>query len=366
MNGFFAFYVVATLKLSWQDALGTVFWSGVLYLVVALLPIRQKIVDSIPPGLKINIGVSVGFFVATIGLKLANIVSFEGGLPNLRAWHLSSLWTSDAYILYLGLLISLVLGLKRFRVPGGMLIAIFISAVICKTLGIGTPVPAHPFSSVAREIGQLHIFSVLSNPHFLPVTLTFLIVNFFGDVGKFLGLTATAKTIQNRGKVPHMEKALYTDACGTILGSILGTSNLITYVESAVGIAAGGRTGVTAVVCGVLMLASLPFTQPLVGFVPVEATAGILVYVGWLLLPFKQYRESPEHFGNFDLGVAVAMGIISFVFFDLNMAMVMGFLAYTLWELFRHKKVNTWLLTTTVALAVAVVLQRLASVYSHP
>jgi AGZA family xanthine/uracil permease-like MFS transporter len=331
------------------------------------LPIRQKIVDSIPPGLKINIGVSVGVFVATIGVKLANIVSFQkDGLPDLRAWHLASLWTGQAYVLYIGLLISLVLGFKRFKIPGGMLIAIIISAVICKTLAIGGRVPAHPLSSITSEIGQLHILSVLTNPHFFPVTLTFLIINFFGDVGKFLGLTAAAKTIQVRGKVPNMEKALYTDACGTVLGSLLGTSNLITYVESAVGIATGGRTGITAIVCGILMLASLPFTQPLVGFVPVEATAGVLVYVGWLLLPVEQYRENPGQFGNFDLAVAVAMGVISFVLFDLNIAMLVGFFFYTIREMFKHKRANVWLIATTLALAVAVALQHLVSVRPHP
>lgn len=362
MNGFFAFYVVGALGLSWQDALGTVFWSGILYLILALLPVRQRIVDSIPTGLKINIGVSVGVFVATIGLKLAKIISFKDGLPNLAAWHFSTLSTNEARILYVGLLISLVLGLRRFRIKGGMLIAIIISAVVCKGLGIGLPVSAHISSNIFAELGSLHVTSVLYNPHFLPVTLTFLIINFFGDIGKFIGLTASAKSILINRKVPHMEKALYTDASGTILGSILGTSNLITYVESAVGIAAGGRTGITAIVCGFLMLASLIFT-PLVGFVPVEATSGILVYVGWLLLPIHQYRKGEGLFSTFDLSIAAAMGIISFVFFDLNMAMLLGFLAYTIYELIKQRKFNTWLTITTLALTVAVVVQHLWSIH---
>lgn len=362
MNGFFAFYVVGTLKLSWQDALGTVFWSGILYLVVAVLPVREKIVDSIPAGLKISIGASVGVFVATIGLKLAGIVSYNDGLRNLWAWHFGTLSSREAGILYLGFVVSLVLGLKWVRWPGkgGMLIAIIISTVACKAIGIGQPVSAHLTSKIWAQIGQLHAQSVLFNAHFLPVTLTFLIINFLGDIGKFIGLTASAKTIQVNSKVPNMEKALYVDALGTTFGSILGTSNLITYVESAVGIAAGGRTGITAIVCGLLMLTSLVFT-PLVGFVPVQATAGILVYVGYLLLPIREFREDKGVFGIFDSFVAAAMGLVSFFLFDLNMAMVLGFGVYTLHDLLLKKKFNTWLTITTLALAGAVVLQHVWS-----
>lgn len=360
MNGFFAFYVVRTLRLSWQDALGTVFWSGILYLLMAILPSRQRIVDSIPAGLKINIGVSVGVFVATVGLELAKIVSFKDGLPNLAAWNLSSLLTPDADILYLGLLIALVLGFRKFRFPGGMLVAIIISAVACKVFGVGQPISSTMKTAITQDVGKLNIFSVLSNPHFLPVTLTFLIINFFGDIGKSIGLTASARTIQENGAVPNLDKALYTDASGTILGSILGTSNLITYVESAVGIAAGGRTGITAIVCAILMLASLVFT-PLVGLVPVEATAGILIYVGWLLLPFRKYRDDQSIYQIFDSIIACAMGLVSFVFFDLNMAMLIGFAAYTSYGLYRERKVNTWLTITTMALAIAVVLQHVWS-----
>jgi adenine/guanine/hypoxanthine permease len=353
MNGFFAFYVVGTLGLDWKDALGTVFWSGVSYLLLALLPVRQKIVDSIPPGLKMSIGVSVGVFVATIGLQLSGIISFAKGLPSFSMWHVGVLYTKEAGVLYLGFLVSFILGLKRVRWSGGMLIAIVFCTVVCKSLGIGHPVSAHLTSNIWSEIAQLHIVSIFRNPHFLPVTLTFLIINFLGDIGKSIGLT-NSTTIQVDGKVPHLERALCTDASGTILGSILGTSNLITYVESAVGIAAGGRTGITAIVCGVLMLTSLVFT-PIVGFVPVEATAGILVYVGYILA--RQFQETRDKSGKLDLPIAGAMSLVSFLLFDLNMAMVLGFASYTVIEWLKKKQFNTWLTVTTIALAGAVILQ---------
>ncbi|TAL03293.1 MAG: NCS2 family permease, partial [Rhodospirillaceae bacterium] len=143
---------------------------------------------------------------------------------------------------------------------------------------------------------------------------------------------------------------------GTMGGSLLGTSSLITFVESAVGIAAGGRTGITAIVCGVLMLVSLVFT-PLVGLVPVAATAGVLIYVGWLLLPIRQFRESPELFGRFDVLIAIIMGVLSFLTFGLDKALLAGFVLYTGREMLVERKFNKFLLTTTLVLAVSVVMQ---------
>jgi AGZA family xanthine/uracil permease-like MFS transporter len=355
MSGFFAFVVVGTLGLSWQDALATVFWSGVLCVVLTVLPIRQKIIDSIPSGLKINIGVSVGVFVATIGLLLAKIIVFKDGLPDFESMHFNSLSSTQALIMYATFAVAFVLGLKRFRFRGGMLVAIAIGALLCKIFGIAADQPAKFSSDMFLAVGQAHILSVLANPHFAMVMLVFFIVDFYGGIGKFIGLTA-ATNIQSQGKVPNIGQALYVDGFGTIGGSLLGTSSLISFVESAVGIAAGGRTGITAIVCGILMLASLLVT-PLVGVVPVAATSGVLLYVGWLLLPIRQFRENSESFGSFDLAVAVTMGILSFVTFSLDKALLAGFLLYTGRELFVLRRINIYLVTTTLVLFVSVVVQ---------
>jgi AGZA family xanthine/uracil permease-like MFS transporter len=354
MNGFFAFVVVGTLGLSWQDALATVFWSGVLCVLLTILPFRQRIIDSIPDGLKINIGVSVGVFVATIGLSLAKIVAFKDGLPDLAQLSVGALATHGAVITYITFAVAFILGLKVFRFPGGMLAAIIVGTLLCHYFGISADHPAQLSSDMFLAMGQAHIFSVIANPHFLPVMLVFFIVDFYGGIGKFIGLTA-ATNIQSNGKVPNIGRALYVDGFGTIGGSLLGTSSLITFVESAVGIAAGGRTGLTAIVCGLLMLLSLVFT-PLVGLVPTAATAGVLLYVGWLLLPIRQLRESPELFGGFDVLIAVIMGVLSFITFGLDKALLAGFLFYTGREILR-RRFDPFLITTTLVLAGSVVVQ---------
>ena len=353
MNGFFVFAVVARLGLTWQQALGTVFWSGVLCIVLTWLPVRQKIIDSIPNGLKTNIAVSVGVFVATIGLYLSKIISFKNGFPNFSNWGSYQLLSSEAIVMYVGLLVSFLLGSKRFKFTGGMLVSILVGAIVCKIFGIVSTAPAVLSKEMFFAIWQLDIFSVITDPRCLSAVLVFFIVDFYGGIGKFIGLTASTN-LQSDGKVCNIEKALYVDGIGTVLGSTLGTSSLIAFVESAVGIAAGGRTGVTAIVCGILMLCSLMFT-PLVGLVPVEATAGILVYVGWLLLPVREHRAS---FGIFDKTMAVIMGLLSLLTFSLDKALLIGFLAYSIRQLFLPKeKLNWYLLGAVVLLSISTIMQ---------
>lgn len=234
-----------------------------------------------------------------------------------------------------------------------MLVSILVGAIVCKIFGIVSTAPAVLSKEMFFAIWQLDIFSVITDPRCLSAVLVFFIVDFYGGIGKFIGLTASTN-LQSDGKVCNIEKALYVDGIGTVLGSTLGTSSLIAFVESAVGIAAGGRTGVTAIVCGILMLCSLMFT-PLVGLVPVEATAGILVYVGWLLLPVREHRAS---FGIFDKTMAVIMGLLSLLTFSLDKALLIGFLAYSIRQLFLPKeKLNWYLLGAVVLLSISTIMQ---------
>lgn len=355
MNGFFAFAVVGKLGLTWQQALGTVFWSGLLCIVLTWLPVRQKIIDSIPHGLKTSIAVSVGIFVATIGLFLAKILVFKNGLPDFSGWGINQLLSNEAIVMYVGLLVSVLLGLRRFKLTGGMLVSIIVATIVCKLLGIVAKTPATLSTDMFSAILQFNIVSVIADPRCLSVVLIFFIIDFYGGIGKFIGLTA-ATNLQSGGKVRNIEKGLYVDGIGTVLGSALGTSSLIAFVESAVGIAAGGRTGITAIVCGVLMLGSLVFT-PLVGWVPVEATAGILLYVGWLILPVRQQSDS---FGTFDKVVAVIMGLISLLTFSLDKAMLVGFLAYAIRQLCSRSQtetINWYLLGAALLLTISSILQ---------
>lgn len=358
MSGFFAFVVCGSLGMSWQQGLGTVFWSGVLCVLLTLLPVRQKIIDSIPAGLKINIGVSVGVFVATIGLFVAKILSFKNGLPDFSQWGIHRLVTAEAVVLYIGLCCALLFNTKRFRFTGSMLLAIFCAALACNILGITCKAPPQFSGEMFKCLFQVNLVGVISDPRALSIVLVFFIIDFFGGIGKFIGLTA-ATNLQSNGQVRNIEKGLYVDGIGTMFGAATGTSSLIAFVESAVGIAAGGRTGITAIVCGILLLVSLVFT-PLVALVPAEAVSGITLYVGWLLLPIDQFRENKASFNRFDAMVAVIMGAVSLLTFGLDKALLVGFSAYTLRQMLaKDVRLNPYLLATTILLLLSCLMQML-------
>lgn len=320
-NGFFAFVVVGALGFSWQEGLGIVFWSGILCLFFTVIPIRQKIIDSIPNELKIGIAVTVGIFVATIGLVITDIIVFNNGVPS----EIGSVYSKKAILLYVGLIVSAILGLRVFNFPAGMLVAIISCTVLGKLLGVPSDTPPAKTEEFLSALGQLELFGVFKNPNVWVVLLIFFMIDFYGSIGKFIGLTA-ATNLYSNGQVKNMKNALYVDGGGTVFGSLIGTSTIITYVESAVAIAAGGRTGIAAIVCALLMFLSLAFT-PLIGFVPVAATAGILVYVGYLLLPITRIKD--RHLKGFDILVLILMGMIALFTFSLDKSLLVGFLFYS-------------------------------------
>lgn len=348
MNGFFAFVVVGTMGLTWQQALGAVFWSGVLCLVFTIVPFRKNIIDSIPNGLKKAMAVSVGVFVMTIGLFLSGLVKFTDGKISGLDLSLST----KVIALIIGLIISLVLGMRRLKFPGGMLIAIIVATVYCTVNGIITKTPAtSKWSDMVSACFKIDFIPTLK---LLPIYLIFFLIDFYGSIGKFIGLTATTNLKKADGSLPRIGRAMGVDAGGTIFGAFVGTSSIITYVESAVGIKMGGRTGIVALVCGILMIVSLLFT-PLIGLVPVEATAGILVYVGYLLI---RDTDSPDdkHLDKFFLVVVIVMGLISFLTFSLDKAMMFGFLAYTVKQVFFEKKINWYIISSSILISASVIL----------
>lgn len=326
MNGFFAFVVCGALQMSWQQGLGTVFFSGILCLIFTAMRIRHNIIASIPTGLKKAIGTSVGIFVATIGLFVSHILVFKNGHIDFSALSIEAFNTPLAYVLYVGLILSIVLGLKRLSFRGGMLISILVGALLCFIWDIKASTPPELSMNMFQAIGQLDI-SVIFNPRFWSPIIVFFIVDFVGGIGKFVGLTANTNIQDENGDVPNLQQALYVDGAATVAGSLTGTSSLIAFVESAVGIEAGGRTGLTAVVCGFLMLSSLAFA-PILQWIPAESAAGVLVYVGYLLLPKPTKDIVISNDIIFDYSIAVVMGILSLVTFSLDKAMALGFFAY--------------------------------------
>ena len=343
MNSFFAFVVVGTLGLTWQQGLGVVFWSGVLCLICTYIPLRQKIIDGIPHGLKVGIASCVGVFVFTIGLFLSGTVIFDKGLPT----GMGDLLSAKAMTLYLGFALT-ILFVRVLRIPIGFLLAIIIAALFARYNGIKPTQIAEVSSAMFDATFKLDFGVIFKSLSAISVLLILFLVEFYGSIAKFIGLTATTNLVDKDGNMINMKTALGVDSVGAMGGALVGTSNIIIYVESAVGIAVGGRTGLTAVFAGILMLASIVFT-PLVGLVPVEATAGVLCYVGYLLLPkFKDVGKS-------DIMITTVMGAAAFVTFGLDKAMLVGFIFYALQPFWKKQlKFNIYTIASAFLLAAIV------------
>ena len=278
LNAFFAYYVCGTLGLHWTVALGAVFFSGVLFLILTISHIRQAIINAVPQNLRVAIGVGIGLFIAFIGLKGTGLI-----IPDKATFIGLGHVTNPTTLLSLfGLVLTGALMARNIQ--GSILIGIVATTV----LGY-SPVP-HTLSDVistslphmGETFGQLDIAGAW-NYGIVSIIFTFTVVELFDNMGTLIGLTSKAKLIKPNGEIENLDRALTTDAVGTICSSIFGTSTVTSYIESAAGIAAGGKTGLTAVTVSICFLIALLFA-PLVGLVPGFATAPPLILVGALMM----------------------------------------------------------------------------------
>lgn len=347
INAYVSFFVVNYLGFSWQEALGAVFWSGVIFVVLTMLRLREKLIDAIPHRMKTGLSLSVGVFLALVAFKIAGLLVYE----NVTIKGVGSLTSLPALALYISL--GLILLLERFSIRGAVLISIVLTAILCHFLSLdnGGGQPARASSEMFAAIGQLRL-GVIANPRMWSVILILFLVDFYGSVAKFIGLAMSTNIMAN-GKLPRLKEALLIDGGATILGSSIGTSSIVVYVESAVGIGAGGRTGLTAVVCGLLMLACF-FITPFLGLVPVVATTGALVFVALKLCPSVRELKS---YPVIDLIVLVVMQLIVIATFAIDRAMLAGFVAYLLMDLFRLRRPNPYVVGSAILLAIGAILQ---------
>jgi AGZA family xanthine/uracil permease-like MFS transporter len=276
LNAYFAFTVVGTLGYSWQAALGAVFISGLLIVAVSLFRVREWIINAIPRSQKLAISAGIGLFLAIIGLKNAGLIAASPAtfvtLGNLHA--------PTTLLAIAGLL--LIIGLEARRVTGGIVIGVLVVTVLAVALGLSpfNGVFAMP-PSLAPTFLELDIAGAF-NAGLIAVVLTFFLVELFDATGTLIGVSHRAGLLDADGKLPRLKRALLADSTAIAAGSLLGTSSTTAYIESAAGTAAGGRTGLTAVVVGLLFLAAL-FLAPLAGSVPAFATAPALIYVAVLM-----------------------------------------------------------------------------------
>lgn len=353
MNSYFVFVVCKKMHLSWQQGLATVFVSGVICVLLTALPVRQSIIDSLPKGLKSAIAVTIGIFVATIGLFISKMISFTpSGFIDLYALHVENFTSSLALVLGAGLVTSMVLGLKRFHFPASMIVAIIVSSLLYhKLLGNGSAPPVGE-GNVLASFAKLD-FSVFFHSSFWVPVIVFFVLNFFEGIGEFIGLTANTSIQDKDGNVPNMKQALWIDGLGTMGAAVFGTSSLIVFVESAVGIKAGGRTGLTAVVCSLLMILCVFagfYCSDVLAFFPAQAVSGVLVYVGYLIFSGS---VDGKNGAAFDHAVALLMSLISFLTFSLDKPLAFGMWAYFCLSIAR-KKPSWWLGGIAAALTAAI------------
>ncbi len=277
LNAYFAFTVVGGMGFTWQQALGAVFISGLLFIAVSLLRIREAIVNAIPRSLKFAISAGIGLFLAMIGLRNAGLITAHPA----TLVTLGDLHASGALLAIAGFI--LIVGLEQRKVRGAIIIGILAVTLASVLFGL-TPfngIVAMP-PQLTPTLLQMDIQGAL-NAGLLTVVLTFFLVELFDASGTLIGVCHRAGLLDADGKLPRLKRALLADSTAIVAGAALGTSSTTAYIESAAGTSVGGRTGLTAVVVAVLFLAALVFA-PLAGTVPSYATAPALLYVAVLMV----------------------------------------------------------------------------------
>lgn len=283
LNAYFSFTVVQQMGIAWPVALGCVFISGFCFLILTLTGVRQLIVSVIPPHLFAAVAGGIGLFIGFIGLRNAGIV--VASPATLVA--LGPLTAPGALLALLGLLVIAVLSIWNVR--GAMLIGIVVTTAVAWMAGQVTMAP-EPYSltmltQTAFQIDLAGVFGA-GGRHGLglfEILFVFLFVDLFDNIGTLVAVTKRAGLIDAAGRIPRLNRILLTDAVATMVGAVAGTSTVTSYVESAAGVQAGGRTGLTAVVTGILFLLTM-FVAPYAQLVPLAATAPALIVVGGLML----------------------------------------------------------------------------------
>jgi AGZA family xanthine/uracil permease-like MFS transporter len=277
LNAYFTYAVCLKMHIPWQTALGAVFLSGVIFLAITAVGIRQMILRAIPHELYAAVASGIGLFIALIGFRNAGLVVADPntlvGLGNIR--------NPTTVLALVGLILMVALLVKKVR--AALLIGILFITGTAWALGLTHWTPsAGGFHSLASTAFQLDIRGAL-NKGLLEIVFVFFFVDLFDNLGTLVAVTKRAGLINEDNSIPRLSRILFADATATVFGSFIGTSTVTSYVESTAGVAAGGRSGVTAIVTGLLFLGAIG-AAPFVGIVPPAATAPALILVGSMML----------------------------------------------------------------------------------
>lgn len=324
-NAFIAFTVVKVLGYSWQTALGAVFLSGVLFTILTLLKVRGWLANAIPESLKIAFAVGIGFFLTFIGLNETGIITI--GVPGAPV-KVGDFHTATNLLAIAGLLIIALLMIRKFK--GAILIGIISTTILGFIFGI-TPIPEN-FVSMPPDISEIFLQLDIIGAFtwgFFAVILTVFVMDFVDTMGTLIGVSYRAGLLDKNGNLPEIEKPMLADSTATIIGALLGTTTTGTFIESAAGIEAGGRSGFTSVITAFLFLVTL-FFAPILTVVPPYAYGSALIIVGMLML-------SPIAKLNFDdltdvIPAFITIALMSFTY-NLGIGMTAGFVLYPIAKL---------------------------------
>ncbi len=283
LNAYFTYTVCIGMRLPWQTALGAVFMSGVVFFLLTVTRVREWIIEGVPQVLRLSISVGIGLFIAFIGLRNGGIIVKNDA--TLVA--LGDMRSHGVLVAVAGLLLTVFLMARRIR--GGLLLGILATAAAAILAGV-SPAPhgfssfatlSDPFLALKATAFQMDVAAALKVGLF-SILFSFTFVDLFDNVGTLIGVSRKAGLLDQKGSLPRIGRALLADSVGTMFGALMGTSTVTSYVESAAGVAEGGRTGLTAVVTALLFLLALVFA-PMVGLIPPQATAPALIVVGVLM-----------------------------------------------------------------------------------
>jgi AGZA family xanthine/uracil permease-like MFS transporter len=348
LNAFFTYTVVIGMGASWQTALFAVLIEGIIFIFLSVFNVRQYIVESIPANIRKAIPVGIGLFILLIGLANAGVVAGDTG----TIIGFADVKTGSALLAMLGLVITVVLFLKN--VPGAIFIGIILTTIIGIPLGV-TKIPENfsvfslPAAPLTGEFFAGISWGSIFSFKFLIILFTFLFVDIFDTLGTVLGVTKAAGLQNTDGSIPKVKQIFLADAIGTTAGALLGTSTVTSYVESGSGVASGARTGLSALITGVLFLIAL-FFSPVFLLIPGAATAPALILVGAIM--FKGIKD--VDFENFEDCIPSAVTILFMGFaYSIAAGIMYGILAWVICKIakgqFKEISVPTWILFAVFA-----------------
>ena len=325
LNAFFTYTVVADMGYSWQVALGAVFLAGVLlFVIMSVTRLRRWMLDSIPMNLRVAMGAGVGLFVGFIGLKSGGVIVAS----DATFLTLGDFTQPEPFLAGLGFLLIAVLSVRQVR--GAIIVGILVTTGLALLFGLveyrGLVAPPPSLAPVFMQLDILGALDVAMTS----VIIAFLFVNLFDTAGTLLGVASRAGLVDAEGNIKNLDRALKADSTSSVLGAFLGCAPVTSYVESATGVAAGGRTGLTAVVVGTLFLAAI-FFAPLASMVPAYATAGALIYVAMLMLSSLQGLLWDDMTELLPALITVVMIPLSF---SIANGIAVGFISYVVIKLF--------------------------------